>query len=458
MFLLEGDAQYIDVLERVMYNAILSGVSMKGDSFFYPNPLGSYRGAERSSWFACACCPPNVLRFIAGVGGYAYAQRAGDIYVNLFASGRGTIERPGGALTVKQETRYPWDGEVRITLEPARPEEFTVYVRVPGWAVNRPVPGTLYYVLGYMPGRTVGPGGAEIVLKVNGRAVPIVLKNGYASIRRTWKNGDNITLALPMPVQRIVANDSLEDDRGKMALERGPLVYCMEGVDASDGHVTDLVIPDSAAITYEFRDDILNGVTVLHGRGYTAERTLGGAVVAGGAREFRAVPYYAWAHRGKCEMTVWPARSLTSALPLPAPTLARRSRVSASHDVAAYAVNDQMLPRNSSDESVPRMHWWPRKGTTEWVQYDFPGAQSVSRAEVYWFDDTGEGECRVPRSWRILYRDGERWTPVANSVPYSIERDRSTPVSFEPVRTESLRIEIELQAGFSAGIYEWKVE
>jgi len=470
MFLLEGDAQYIDVLERVMYNAILSGVSMNGDTFFYPNPLGSYRGAERSSWFACACCPPNVLRFIAGVGGYAYAQRAGDIYVNLFASGRGTIERPGGALTVKQETGYPWDGEVRITLEPAQPAVFTVYVRVPGWAVNRPVPGTLYNVLGNAPGNALGhePGGIlgrapgqvpeGITLSVDGRPVPIVLNKGYAAIRRTWKKGDIITLELPMPVQRIVANDSLEDDRGKIALERGPLVYCMEGVDASDGHVTDLVIPDSAPITHEFRNDILNGVTILHGRGYTAERTLGGDVIAGDAREFRAVPYYAWAHRGKCEMTVWPARTLSSALPLPAPTLARRSRVSASHDVAAYAVNDQMLPKNSSDESVPRMHWWPRKGTTEWVQYDFPGAQSVSRAEVYWFDDTGEGECRVPKSWRVLYREGDKWVPVANSVPYSIERDRSTPVSFDAVRTESLRIEIELQAGFSAGIYEWKVE
>jgi DUF1680 family protein len=462
MFLLKGDAQYIDVLERVMYNAILSGVSMNGDTFFYPNPLGSYRGAERSSWFACACCPPNVLRFIAGVGGYAYAQRAGDLYVNLFASGRGTIERPGGALTVRQETRYPWDGDVRITLEPARPGEFTVYVRIPGWAVHRPVPGTLYSVLGPMPGsvpgRRVGPAAADITLRVDGTPVPLVLKNGYAVIRRKWKTGDFISLALPMPVQRIIANDSLEDDRGKTALERGPLVYCLEGIDARDGHVTDLVIPDSAAITHEFRGDMLNGITILHGRGYTAERTLGGEVVAGEEREFRAVPYYAWAHRGKCEMTVWPARTLASALPLPAPTLARRSSVSASHDIAAYAVNDQILPKNSSDESTPRIHWWPRKGTTEWVQYDFPGAQSVSRAEVYWFDDTGEGECRVPKSWRILYREGDRWIPVANTVPYVIEKDRSTPVSFEAVRTASLRIEIDLQAGFSAGIYEWKVE
>jgi hypothetical protein len=461
MFLLKGDAQYVDVLERVMYNAVLSGVSMNGDTFFYPNPLGSYRGAERSSWFACACCPPNVLRFIAGVGGYAYAQRSGDLYVNLFASGRATIERPGGALTVRQETRYPWDGDVRITLEPARPGKFTVYVRIPGWAVNRPVPGTLYNVLGSMPGsvsgRPVGPA-ADITLKVDGTPVPLVLKNGYAVIRREWKKGDFISLALPMPVQRIIANDSLEDDRGKTVLERGPLVYCLEGIDARDGHVTDMVIPDSAAITHEFRGDMLNGITILHGRGYTAERMLGGEVVAGEAREFRAVPYYAWAHRGKCEMTVWPARTLASALPLPAPTLARRSTVSASHDIAAYAVNDQILPKNSSDESTPRIHWWPRKGTTEWVQYDFPGAQSVSRAEVYWFDDTGEGECRVPKSWRLLYREGDRWIPVANTVPYVTEKDRSTPVSFEAVRTASLRIEIDLQAGFSAGIYEWKVE
>ena len=474
MFLLEGDAQYVDVLERVMYNAILSGVSMNGDTFFYPNPLGSYRGADRSPWFACACCPPNVLRFIAGVGGYSYAERAGNLYVNLFASGRGTIGRPGGDLTVRQETRYPWEGDVRITLEPARPEEFTVYVRVPGWARNQPLPGTLYHYLGHdlgnylrdypghnpgdSPGHVPEPAAGEIALSVNGTPVPLVVKDGYAPIRRTWKKGDIIRLVLPMPVRRIVANDSLEDDRGKTALERGPLVYCMEGVDASDGHVTDMVIPDSAAITHEFRDDILNGITVIHVRGYTAERTLGGEVVAGDAREFRAIPYYAWAHRGKCEMTVWPARTLGSALPLPAPTLAWRSKVSASHDVAAYAVNDQILPKNSSDESVPRMHWWPRKGTTEWVQYDFPGAQSVSRAEVYWFDDTGEGECRVPKSWRILYREGDRWIPVVNHVPYSIEKDRSTTVSFEAVRTESLRIEIELQEGFSAGMYEWKVE
>jgi DUF1680 family protein len=450
MFLLRGDAQYVDVLERVMYNAILSGVSMEGDAFFYPNPLGSFQGATRSPWFACACCPPNVLRFIAGVGGYVYALRAGDVYVNLYASGLSHIQRPGGNLTLRQETRYPWDGDVRITVEVSHTEQFTLYVRIPGWARNVPIPGMLYSVL--------SPPAGNVTLSVNGTAFPLLVDNGYASLRRTWKKGDVIYLVLPMRVQRIVADDRLEEDRGKIALQRGPLVYCLEGVDAPDGHVTDIVIPDSAMITNEFRKDILNGVTMLRGHAYTAIRTLQGDVVQGPEREFRAIPYYAWAHRGNCEMIVWPSRTLAHALPLPAPTLARKSRVSASRDVAAYALNDQILPQNSSDESVPYVHWWPKKGTTEWVQYDFPGAQRVSRVGIYWFDDAGQGECRVPKSWRVMYRDGKEWKPVAHRSPYAVQTDTLTQVSFDPVMTGSLRVEVNLQSGFSAGIFEWVVE
>jgi hypothetical protein len=297
-----------------------------------------------------------------------------------------------------------------------------------------------------------------VTLAVNGTPAEVRTVNGYAQIRRTWKKGDSIRLLLPMPVQRVIASDSLEDDRGLTALERGPIVYCLEGIDAPDGHVTDIVIPDSAAITHEFRADLLNGVTLLRGRGYTGERTIGGDVVAGPLREFRAIPYYAWAHRGKCEMTLWAARTIGRALPLAAPTLARRSAASASRGIAADALNDQLLPKSSDDESVPYMHWWPHKGTTEWVQYDFPAGQSVSRAQVYWFDDTGEGECRVPASWRILYKKGADWIPVQNTSPCIVEKDRLTTVSFEPVSTESLRIEVQLQSGFSAGIFEWTIE
>ncbi|HTY58235.1 MAG TPA: glycoside hydrolase family 127 protein, partial [Bacteroidota bacterium] len=369
---------------------------------------------------------------------------------NLFASGEGNVQLAGGDLSVRQETLYPWDGEVRITLGPAHPAEFTVYVRIPGWAVDHPVPGTLY--------RTLEPAAQPVTLSVNGKRARLDTALGYAAIRRTWKKGDVVTLHLPMSVQRIVANDSLEDDRGKVALQRGPLVYCLEGADAPDGHVTDIVIPDTAVITDEFRSDLLNGLTVLHGRACTAERTLSGEIAAGPGRPFSAIPYYAWAHRGKCEMTVWPARTTGSALPLPAPTLARKSRLSSSRDVPTYALNDQLMPKNSSDESVPYLHWWPKKGTTEWVEYDFPGVETVSSAGVYWFDDTGEGECRVPKSWRILYREGSLWKPVSTPLPLPVTKDTLSTVSFTPVRTDALRLEVDLQSGFSAGIFEWKVE
>ncbi|HUI10404.1 MAG TPA: beta-L-arabinofuranosidase domain-containing protein [Bacteroidota bacterium] len=450
MFLLKGDAQFVDVLERAMYNAILSGVSMEGDAFFYPNPLGSYHGAQRSPWFACACCPPNVLRFVAGAGGYAYAVREGDIYVNLFASNRALVARSGGDVTITQETRYPWEGTVRIRVDPAQGGDFALCIRIPGWATGTPVPGALYATLDTARG-TAG-------FEVNGEAVTPPVRLGYALIRRTWLKGDSVTVRFPMAIHRIIASDSVEDDRGKVALQRGPLVYCLEGADSPDGHVTDMVIPDTASLTAEFLPDLLGGVTVLRGRGYTAARTLGGDVVAGEARDFTAIPYYAWAHRGTCEMSVWAGRTLQSALPLPAPTLAYRSRVSASHDVRAEAVHDQLLPKNSSDQSVPYAHWWPRKGTTEWVEYDFPAAETVSRCEVYWFDDAGEGECRVPKAWRVLYKEGPDWKPAAEGAPSESEKDAPTSVSFAPVHTSSLRLEMDFREGFSGGIFEWKVE
>ena len=450
MFLLKGDAQYIDVLERVMYNAILSGVSMSGDAFFYPNPLGSFRGAQRSPWFGCACCPPNVIRFIAGAGGYVYAVRDGDIYVNLFAAGRAHVTRSAGDVTIMQETRYPWDGTVRIRIDSTKGGEFALCVRIPGWASGTALPGMLYSFLDTARGKTA--------IEVNSAAVDPPVQLGYAVLRRAWAPGDEITVRFPMDVHRVVASDRVEEDRGKVALQRGPLVYCLEGADATDGHVTDMVIPDSSAIGAEFVPDLLGGVTVLHGRGFTAQRTLGGDIVAGDQRAFRAIPYYAWAHRGKCEMTVWAGRTVQGALPLPAPTLAWRSRVSASHDVQADAVHDQLLPKNSADQSIPYVHWWPQKGTTEWIQYDFPYAETVSHGAVYWFDDTGDGECRVPKAWRVLYKEGKDWKPAAAGSLSEAEKDRPTEISFTPVHTLSVRLEMDLREGYSAGIFEWKVE
>jgi hypothetical protein len=255
-----------------------------------------------------------------------------------------------------------------------------------------------------------------------------------------------------------VANAKLLDDQGRVALERGPIVYCLEGVDNKDNRVVNLVVPDDAKLTTEFRSDLLGGVQVVRGTAFPTRRTLDGNIETGEKQEFLAIPYYAWAHRDRSEMTVWPARDAEHARPLPAPTIACTSKATASEKSNAEAISDQLEPKNSNDHSIPVLHWWPRKGTTEWVQYDFKKAETVSKVEVYWFDDTGIGECRLPKTWRVLCKDGDQWKPVDNTVPYQVEKDRYNVVTFKPVTTSGLRLEIELVPDYSAGMYEWKVE
>jgi uncharacterized protein len=297
MFLLHGDAAYIDVLEKTLYNSLLAGVGMSGDLFFYPNPLESTRGAERSPWFSCACCPPNVLRFLPSVGSSVYAVGGSDLYVNLFAAGKAKLALPHTTLHIRQETHYPWEGTIQLHVDPNKAGMFTIRLRIPGWAQERVVPGTLYHFLGRKD-RT-------ITLTVNGTPTVLKMEKGYAVVRRTWKKGDVLALTLPMEVRRVVAHDSLTEDRGRVALQRGPIVYCLEGVDMPGRRLTDIVLPDTARLTHEYRRDLLNGVEILHGSGFSVQRTDGGEIIQSGRKEFVAVPYYAWAHRGKSEMMVW---------------------------------------------------------------------------------------------------------------------------------------------------------
>jgi len=450
MFLLHGDAKYVDVLERIMYNGFLSGVSMEGNRFFYPNPLESFRGATRAEWFECACCPPNVSRFIPSIAGYIYAEDGSDIYVNLFIGGESTIKLGDHTVTMTQSTLYPWDGSIRLQVDPSSSGEFAIKIRIPGWAQNRPVPSDLY--------RYLDQADAKVSLKVNGHPISFSVDKGYATVRREWKKGDTVDIGFPMPVRRVVANEKLLDDKGRVALERGPTLFCAEWPDNKDGNVTNLVLSDAAPLRTEFRKDLLNGVQLIKSTAIPVRRTLEKTVVSDPPQEFTAIPYYAWAHRGLGQMEVWPAREVSAARPLPAPTIAFTSKVTASDKRRADAINDQLEPKNSIDHTLPFLHWWPRKGTTEWVQYDFKKEKTVSRSEVYWFDDTGIGECRLPKSWRLLYKDGDAWKPVENNGPYVVEKDKFCTLSFKPVKTSALRLEVQLIPEFSAGMYEWKVE
>ena len=451
LFLLHADAKYVDVMERILYNGLLSGVSLDGKSFFYPNPLESAGQHHRSAWFGVACCPGNMTRFLASLPGYVYAQQGDALYVNLFVASTADVAMDGGrSVTVVQETRYPWDGAIKLTLSPKQRGRFKVNLRIPGWARNQATPGDLY--------RFDAPSQEPVVLKVNGETARLSVEKGYARLDREWKSGDVVELALPMPVRRVLANDSVDADRGRVALQRGPIVFAAEWPDNAGGRVRNRMLPDDAKLTTSFRADLLNGVQVVQAKAIALAYNAQGRVEKR-EEDLLAIPYYAWANRGPGEMVVWLPSREGSARPQPLPTLASRSTVTSSpagHD--PRAVNDQSEPRSSRDGTNAFFHWWPEKGSTEWIEYAFDAPSAVSEVDVYWLDDTGSGECRTPASWRVLYKDGEAWKPVEAADAYGLAKDQYNTVRFKPVTTRGLRLEAKLQPLWSAGIQEWKVK
>jgi len=435
MFLGSGDGRYVDQMERVLYNGFLDGVSLKGDRFFYQNPLSSYGNYERFAWIDTPCCPPNVVRLLASLGSYIYARDDRDIYVNLFA---GSTARISG-VTIRQQTRYPWVGSVRIAVDPATPRNFAMYVRIPGWVSDRILDGGLYSFL--------DAGRVSAAIRVNGRLVHPPVERGYARIERQWQAGDTIDLSLPMEIRRVAADPRVKEDAGRVALERGPLVYCAEWRD-NGGHVFGLVVPDDARLATEFRGGLLNGVQVITAN---ARRLEGSRTVP---QQIVAIPYFAWANRGMGEMQVWLARRTEKARLYPVPLPAGVARVLSSGGIekkwTGYndqnddlsAVYDGAEPLSSADESNLYFRMRPPAGERAWVEYDFGQERRIASSEVYWVDD--RRFCRLPASWRILYRDaGGAWRPVQARGAYMVEKDGFNCVSFDPVTTTAVRIEAE---------------
>ncbi len=286
LFLLEGKSAYYDILERTLYNGFLSGVSLEGNTFFYVNPLecdtkfhfNSDHTITRQPWFWCSCCPTNVVRLMPSLPGYIYAVRDDRLYVNLYIGSQTAVAVGGTEVQLRMETRYPWDGAIRLQVDPARPARFTLMLRVPGWVKGQPVPGDLYRYLDATPG--------AVSLRLNGAPLAGEETDGYLTITRDWAAGDIVEIDFPMPIRRVLAHPAISDTVGKVALERGPLVYAAEGID-NGGHALDLILPDDLPLYAEHRPELLNGVTVIRGDG------------------FMAIPYYAWGHRGVHEMAVW---------------------------------------------------------------------------------------------------------------------------------------------------------
>ena len=300
MNLLTGESKYADILERSLYNGALDGLSLSGDRFFYRNPLASTGNDARSP--ALNCCSSNIIRLVESVGDYIYAKSDEALWINLFVGSSTTLTLNNREVRIRQETDYPWDGKVLITVEPERRTEFDLHVRIPGWARNEPVPGDTYRYLDDFAG--------QVSLSVNGVPADYIMVDGYAVIHRKWKKGDAVLLDIPMPVRRIVAIDEIEEDRNRVALQRGPLVYCFEHAD-NQGRAMNIVLPDDVSLTSEFRPDLLGGVVVIRGEAPVAAVSADGLEVHSVDREVTAIPYYTWANRGRGQMQVWVPRKLT---------------------------------------------------------------------------------------------------------------------------------------------------
>lgn len=309
MFLLHGDAKYIDVLERSLYNNVISGIGLDGKTFFYPNPLESNakyafnygNKLSREPWFDCSCCPTNLCRFMASVPGYIYAQKQEDIYVNLFIGSKTTFKLQKTSVVLSQQSNYPWEGNVSIQVNPTKKTDFSLCLRIPGWARNQPVPGDLYRYVASTP--------EEIVVKVNGKAVAYTTREGYAVISRQWKKGDKVEYTLPMNIHRVEANEKVKDDRGKIAIERGPVVYCLEGID-NNNNLNTIILPDNAPLSVKFQPAKLNGINEISGEAIVLEIATDGLSVLTKKQPFTAIPYYAWSNRGINQMKVWLPRKV----------------------------------------------------------------------------------------------------------------------------------------------------
>jgi DUF1680 family protein len=438
LFLRSGDGKYADVLEREVYNGLLSGVSLGGDRFFYVNPLGSKGRHHRVPWFDCSCCPTNIVRYLPGMGERAYAHRDNGIWTVLYLGSSTTVPLKDGKVALTQKTRYPWDGDIEITVAPERSFAFDVHLRVPSWCHAAPT------------------------LTVNGEPCgAIKTEKGYVRLGRTWKNGDVIRLTLPMPVERVYADTHVKADVGRVALQRGPVVFCLEGADNRD-QVRNLCLPRDARLTSTYTKDLLGGVIVVRGDALAVSRGQDEKLLTKPV-PFQAVPYFAWDNRKAGEMVVWlPEKPELAEIAGEDGVLVGGVRICASHlnpTDTLETLTDGAVPKASSDHSIRRMTWWDHKGSTEWLSYQFKESRELTNAAVYWFDDTGIGRCRLPAEWQLLWRDGETWKPVKlrDGTRYGGALDQFNKIEFEPIRTRELKLEVKLRPGFSGGVLKWTV-
>ena len=447
LFLHEGDAKYYDVLERTLYNGLISGVSLSGDHFFYDNPLESTHNHDRAPWFGCACCPGNITRFMASVPGYVYTKTNKAVYVNLFAGGTASIPMGKDTLKISQTTLYPWEGKVKLNIQRNLEEDCQIKIRIPGWVKNKVAPSDLYHFQTQKD--------SAYVIKVNQKSIECEEENGYAVISKAWKNGDEIEVEFPMEVRRVVANKQVAYDQGKVAFQRGPIVYCFEDKDNNNESVFNKYVKEDADVEANFEENLLGGIVTLSMKGGKKAKGLNNG---DDAIKLKAIPYYAWNNRGTASMKVWTPTTPEAVEASYSSGLSLQAHASSSTDWAP-GLNDGFEPQNSSDIDKSYFYWWLKDGSEEWVEYSFDKAVTLSSSSVYWLNlDHYDVNYRVPESYKISYQNKKgEWVEVKNHSAYETQLDQYNTVSFKPVKTKAIRLNAKIQKGFSAGILEWKV-
>ena len=450
LFLLHGDAKYFDVLERVLYNGALAGVSFDGGHFFYPNPLESAGQHQRQPWFGCACCPSNICRFIPSVPGYIYAVKGTDVYVNLYTANDSEFKVEGRTVEIEQQTDYPNSGYVKIYMRKVR-TGMTLKLRMPGWMRNNAVPSDLYeYTDGKRPSYTV---------KINDKIVVTQTdEKGYVNLTRDWHIDDKIEITFDMEPRVVKASPKVAADLGRVAIERGPVVYCAEFADNPGFDVRSIILNQMPKFSVTTKNIVEKfnvpqlvtdaQVLLFNTRGELQSRSV----------QLNLIPYYAWNHRGQGSMTVWLPQELRATTPVMPQTLSSRSAINASFKSnTVNAINDRLVPKNQEDTNLGHYEFKQKSGM-QYIEYTLPQATQIQSCTIYWFEDKDAG-CLTPKSWRILYKayDGS-WRPVVGANHYTCDKGVANTVQFNAIITPAVRLEVIQQDNAVAGLFEWEVK
>lgn len=432
---LHAQSKYADVMENALYNGTLAGINLKGDKYFYVNPLASYGTHHRQPWFECACCPPNLARLIGQVGGMAYAASHSSIYVNLYIGGSVQVRESGMDADLSVKTNYPWDGKVEITVQKVS-KNFDLKLRKPGWLNTE--------------------------AKVDGKTVT-AHEDGYFVVRRSWKAGDRVVLDLPMSVRKVISHPRVQATSGMFAIARGPLIYCAEAADNPKG-VHQLIVPvESEPQVVNETEPILGRIVSIKIPAHTISDTQWGdnlfqEVPKIAPAILKAIPYCMWDNRTSGEMAVW-FSSTPSSLVHGHEKGAKVALSFTSHICDPEGVVDGFAPVTSAEKSPRQTHFWPHKGGTEWIELTLAKEEVVDSSRIFWFDDTGVGECRIPKAYRIEAWRRNEWVPVTlqNGQKYGTKLDSWNEIKFDPVRTTKLRLVIDQQDKWSSGVHEWQI-